>query len=348
MNLIPQEESNDVEDIMKDVENKLKFETFIEKNLFQAENFLQKSDWNIMLNLSHQIHQNIERVWPFFENLQKFLKNFKLDTKIIFKETKDDKIGNIIAGTFFESEIHAKILKHQNSNEFKKIDWIFYLENNEIFKIKVKLYKITYDNSTVIDLKITYVPKLGQNNLDQLIPEINNVQIFHDIETAIEKQYNAIFQYECCLIQGKPEEIWDILSDNSKLVLIAPNNECFLPININNIKVGQIVDVKMNINDIESIIKVKLDLLRKNIGNKWIFCYTILGGKPYDILKQSLMCQLTKVNNSETQLSIFTKIYENINGDIIVYLANKKKYVLSSLKDFFKNFYSPQDVDKGT
>ena len=133
-----------------------------------------------------------------------------------------------------------------------------------------------------------------------------------------------------------------------------------MPININNIKVGQIVDVKMNINDKESIIKVKLDLLRKKIGNKWIFCYTILGGKPYDILKQSLMCQLTKVNNNETQLSIFTKIYENINGsiftkiyeningDMIVYLSNKKKYVLSSLKDFFINFYSPEDVDKGT
>ena len=113
MNLISQEDSNDVEEIMKDVENKLKFETFIEKNLFQAENILQKEDWNIMLNLSHQFHQNIERVWPFFENLQKFFKNFKLDTKIIFKETKNEKIGNIIAGTFFESEIHAKILKHQ-------------------------------------------------------------------------------------------------------------------------------------------------------------------------------------------------------------------------------------------
>ena len=37
MNLISQEDSNDVEEIMKDVENKLKFETFIEKNLFQAE-----------------------------------------------------------------------------------------------------------------------------------------------------------------------------------------------------------------------------------------------------------------------------------------------------------------------
>ena len=345
MNLISQEDSNDVEEIMKDVENKLKFETFIEKNLFQAENILQKEDWNIMLNLSHQFHQNIERVWPFFENLQKFLKNFKLDTKIIFKETKDEKIGNIISGTFFESEIHAKILKHQNSNEFKKIDWIFYLENNEIFKIKINLYKITYDNSTVIDFKINYVPKLGQNLLDQLIPEVNDTQIFQEIESEIQKKFNAIYQYESCLIQGKLEEIWDILSDNSKLVLIAPNNECFLPLNINNIKIGQINDLKININDKESVIKVKLDLLRKQTGNKWIFCYTILGGKPFDILKQSLFVQLTRINNQETQLSIFTRIYENIKGDMVFYLSNKKKYVLLSLKDYFINFYSPQDID---
>ena len=101
MNLISQEDSNDVEEIMKDVENKLKFETFIEKNLFQAENILQKEDWNIMLNLSHHFHQNIERVWPFFENLQKFFKNFKLDTKIIFKETKDESNREFINRNIF-------------------------------------------------------------------------------------------------------------------------------------------------------------------------------------------------------------------------------------------------------
>ena len=70
-------------------------------------------------------------------------------------------------------------------------------------------------------------------------------------------------------------------------------------------------------------------------------CYTILGGKPFDILKQSLFVQLTKISNNETQLGIFTKIYENINSDMIVYLSNKKKYVLFSLKDYFMNFYSP-------
>ncbi len=172
---------------MKDVEQKLKFESFIDKNLFQAENFLQKNDWCIMLNLSYHFNQNIERVWPYFENLSKFLKSFKLDQKIIVKEPKENQIRNLFEGSFYESVYHGKILKFKNLSEFKKIDWIFYLENNEIFKIKINLYKITYDNSTVIDFKINYVPKLGQNLLDQLIPEVNDIQIFQEIESEIQK-----------------------------------------------------------------------------------------------------------------------------------------------------------------
>ena len=347
MNIIAQDFSNEVEEIMKDVEKKLIFESFIEKNLFQAENFLKKEDWKIILNLSHHFHQNIERVWPYFENFENFFKNFQLDKKIIKKGSKENSIGNLFEGEYNDFIYHAKILKFKNTCEFKKTEWIFYFENNEIFKIRISLYKITYDNSSVLDLKITYVPKLGQSIIDQITPEINRIQIFQEIEALIQKQYNAIYQYESCIIQATFQEIWDILSDNSKLVLIAPNNECFLPVDINKKKVGEIFDIKINRKDKESLINVKMDLLRKNIGNKWIFCYTILGGKPFEILKQSLFVQLTRISNCETQLSIFTKIYENINSETIVFLSNKKKYVLFSLKDYFINFYSPQDVNKG-
>ena len=338
MNVISQEDSNEVDEILKDVEKKLKFESFIDKNLFQAEKFLKKDDWKIILNISYHFHQNIERVWPYFNTFENFKTNLKLD-KILIKEIpKENKLGNLFEGTYNDNVYHAKILKMKNTIEFKKIEWIFYFENDEIFKIKLNLYKITYDNSSitydnssVIDLKISFVPKLGQYILDELIPEFNSKNLFQQIEEIIQKQYNAIFQYESCLLQASPEEIWNILSDNSKLVLVAPNNECFLPLNINKIKQGEIV--------------VKMELFRKDIGNKWIFCYTILGGKPFDILKQSLFVQLTKINNNETQLGIFTKIYENIKSDMIVYLSNKKKYVLFSLKDYFMNFYTPNDVN---
>ena len=189
---------------------------------------------------------------------------------------------------------------------------------------------------------------MGQNIIDIFIPEIDNKQIFQQIEKKIQNQFKAIYQYESCIIQGSPEDIWDILSDNSKLVLIAPNNECFLPLNINDIKVGQTTEIKMKINDKESIIEVKMDLLRKKIGNKWVFCYTILGGKPFEILKQSLFAQLTKINSKETQLSIFTNIYENISSENVAFLSKQKRYVLSSLKDYFMNFYTPNVINNDT
>ena len=265
----------------------------------------------------------------------------------IKEEPKENIVGNLFEGNYYDYSFHGKMLKIKNTYELKKIEWIFYFENDEIFKIKINIYRITYDNSCVLDFKIKYVPKLGQNIIDIIIPEIDNKQIFQQIEKKIQNQFNAIYQFESCIIQGSPEDIWDILSDNSKLVLIAPNNECFLPLNINNIKVGQTVEIKMNINDKESTIEVKMDLLRKKIGNKWVFCYTILGGKPFEILKQSLFVQLTKINCKETQLSIFTNIYENISSEMVAFLSKKKRYVLFSLKDYFMNFFTPNVVNKG-
>ncbi len=347
MNIIAQEDLNDVEEILKDVENKLKFESFIDKNLFKAENYLKKDDWKIVLNLSNHFHQNIERVWPYFNNFTNFKINFKLESLNIKEEPKENIVGNLFEGNYYDYSFHGKMLKIKNTYELKKIEWIFYFENDEIFKIKINIYRITYDNSCVLDFKIKYVPKLGQNIIDIIIPEIDNKQIFQQIEKKIQNQFNAIYQFESCIIQGSPEDIWDILSDNSKLVLIAPNNECFLPLNINNIKVGQTVEIKMNINDKESTIEVKMDLLRKKIGNKWVFCYTILGGKPFEILKQSLFVQLTKINCKETQLSIFTNIYENISSEMVAFLSKKKRYVLFSLKDYFMNFFTPNVVNKG-
>ena len=42
MNLIAKEDSNEVDEILKDIETKLKFESFIDKNLLNAEKFLKK------------------------------------------------------------------------------------------------------------------------------------------------------------------------------------------------------------------------------------------------------------------------------------------------------------------
>ena len=78
--------------------------------------------------------------------------------------------------------------------------------------------------------------------------------------------------------------------------------------------------------------------------NKWVFVITISKGDPKKQPEQTIFVQLTKINKSETQLSVFTKIHDPINNEIFKHLSYKKKYVISSLKDYFDNFYSsPKD-----
>ena len=155
----------------------------------------------------------------------------------------------------------------------------------------------------------------------------------------LKKQPIDLYQYESGIIPGKMEDIWEILTDNSKLVTVAPNNRCFVPININNVKVGEIVNVTMNIKDTEGFLEIKLDLKEEKRGwNKWIFGYSILGGKPFKILRQSVYVQLTKINKAEAQLSVFTKIYDPVNNDVFKQLSQKKNMLFIHLKIILKIF----------
>ena len=82
------------------------------------------------------------------------------------------------------------------------------------------------------------------------------VDVYHKkkheyIEKMLEKKSISLYQYESGIIPGSMEEIWDILTDSSKLTSIAPNNSCFVPIDINKVKVGDISKISMTIKSIE-------------------------------------------------------------------------------------------------
>lgn len=77
--------------------------------------------------------------------------------------------------------------------------------------------------------------------------------------------------------------------------------------------------------------------------NEWSFSYSIIGGEPFKIVKQTVLVQLIKINKYETQLSIYTKIYGKITKEMLKNLSDKKKYVISSLKDYFENFSTPMN-----
>ena len=149
-------------------------------------------------------------------------------------------------------------------------------------KAKINLYKITKDDSCVLNIITKYAPKFGDNIITQIIEKYKEKELLKKIDNLLEKQPIDLYQYESGIIPGKMEDIWSILTDNSKLVSVTPNNKCFVPININNVKVGEIVNVPMNIKGIAGCLEIKLDLKDEKKGwNKWIFGYSILGGATF-------------------------------------------------------------------
>ena len=52
--------------------------------------------------------------------------------------------------------------------------------------------------------------------------------------------------------------------------------------------------------NIEENLEIKFDLYEeKSVWNKWRYGYSILGGTPFEVLKQSLLVQLIKINKNE-------------------------------------------------
>ena len=342
------DESKEIDELNRNIQNKLKFEASISENNFNIEENIKKEDWETIVDITYHFKQNIERVWNILKDFEYLLiLNNSNHFPCIFKKGSNTwKEGNIFKGKFFGLyEFLSKVLKEKQYPEFKKIERIFYLENGEFLKIIMILYKVTEDDSCVINWRSKIVPKLGGNTMVfQIKSKFNSKDLFEKMENMLEKNPINLYQYESGIIPGEMDEVWKILTDNTKLISVAPNNKCFVPLNINNYEAGENINVSMNLKGIEGSLDIKLDLKEKKKGwNKCIFGYSILGGKPFKVPRQTILVQLTKINKIETQLSIFTKIHDSISNVMLKHLSDKKKYVISSIKDYFENFYSPQN-----
>ena len=340
------DESKELDELNKDIENNIKFEKNIINILNNAENSLKKANFKKLVDTTYHFKKNIERVWNIIKNFEMLLilNNSNHYPCIMKRGVNTYNLGSIFEGKLFALyDFYAKVIKEKQFPVRKKLETVFYLKNGEIFKLKLILYRVTPDDSCVLNWISKNIPEYGEDIMLQIKQKFKGKELFQKIENILEQPID-LYQYESGIIHGKMEEIWSILKDNSKLVTIAPNNKCFVPINIDNVKVGEIVNVAMNIKGIEGALEIKLDLKEEKKGwNKWIFAYSILGGGPFKVLKQSVFVQLTKINKEEAQLSVFTKIHEPVNNEMFKYLSEKKKYVIHSLKDYFENFYCPND-----
>lgn len=336
------EEFKEFEKLNKLIEKNIKLEVTINKILEEAEHFVKNNEWKIISDRTYYFKQDIERIWDIIKSLDFFFTINRSEQYpfIIKKGSNIWNLGNIFEGKLFGIyDFNAKVIKQKIFNELKKTEWIFFLENGENFRLKYKLYKVTEDNSTILNVILRHTTASEENLISQIKERLNQVDYEKKIEEMIKKESVYLYQYESGIIPSTMEEIWEIVTDCSKLVLIAPDNKCFVPININNAKIGDILNVPMKIKNIDGYLQIKLDSKERKLGwNNWCFSYSILGGEPFKFYKQTIQVQFTKINRNQTQLCLFTKIYEKIPMEMFKCLSKQKKYVISSIKDYFENF----------
>jgi hypothetical protein len=291
---------------------------------------------------SFHFKQNIEQIWETIKSLDSVLilnssTHYPIEIRC---DTNVWSQGNVFEGKLFDMyEFIAKVTKLKIFSELKKLEWMLDLGNENILRVKTDLYKVTEDNSTVLNLKIKYCFLVGENIILKIKEKFKENNYIKKLENIFEKDFEYLYQYESGIIPGTMEEIWDILIDYSKLASIAPNNKIFVPLNVKNFKIGDIINIPMTIRNTSEYLEIKMDTYeQKSTWNRWSFGYSILSGKPCKMLKQSLLVQLTKINKNETQLSIFTKIHEDTTKNLLKLLSKQKLYVISSFQDYFENF----------
>ena len=345
---IPNRNSNPNESVFK--ENNKKVFNENEKVNSYAKNIKEKKEFTnpehelklkYLVQKTYHMKQDIERIWLLVKNFDLLsLAGNKNNYPIVYIKGQDSwKIGNEFKGNLAgDYPFVARVHKNINFPEIKKIEWIFNFINNEYFIIKVELFKVTEDNSTVIVKNIKYDNEKLFYEIEQIM-KISEIKAFQIIEKLLESEPINLLKYESSVINGKMEDIWDIVTDFNKLTAIAPNNN-FLPnINIKNMKIGEKVETSIILN--EEIKKYVIDLKIKDERpgwNKWIILLEIYKEKK---LNHSLLIQLTKINNNECQFSIISKFHEPLKTENFKEISKREKYLILSVKDFFNNFYSP-------
>ena len=290
---------------------------------------------------TYHMKQDIERIWLIVKNFDLLsLASNKNNYPIVYIKGQDSwKIGNEFKGNMNgDYPFVARVQKNINLPEIKKIEWIFNIMDNDYFIIKIELFKVTEDNSTVIIKNIKYENEKLFYELENIM-KLSEIKAFKIIEKLLENEPINLLKYESSVINGKMEDIWNIITDFNKLTAIAPNNN-FLPnINIQNMKIGEKVETSIILNEEVKKFDIYLRIKDERPGwNKWIIILEVYREKA---LNHSLLFQLTKINNNECQFSIISKFHEPLITEKFKEISRREKYLILSVKDFFNNFYSP-------
>ena len=296
-----------------------------------------------MFQDTYYFKHDIERVWIILRGFDVLsILSSQGHYPCIYLKGKDTWTkGNEFKGNIFgQFPFIAKVRNCSNLPEIKKIEWIINLKDYYVLII-IELFKVTEDNSTVVIKTIKRDIELNNDEEKARMIMIEK-KLFEKIDKILETEPISLLKYESAIINGKMEDIWNIIIDFNKLTAIAPNNNYLPNISVKEMKVGEKKEASIFYNDEIRKFDITLKCREEKPGwNKWLIVYEVSGGNPIKIPKHIILFQLTKISNNTCQLALLTKYNEPIGTEEFKENDKKKKYLLLSIKDYFDHFYAP-------
>jgi hypothetical protein len=296
------------------------------------------SDFPFVLEKTIHFKYNIEKVWKILRNLEILfiLNSNKHFPPIVIKGNNTYCVGNEFEGIFLGIiPFIGKVIKVNNLPQIKKIEWYFKTSNGGDIKIKIKVYKVSKDDTTILLItfksnnpKAIEFPNFYNFKSDNFIENINN-----NLNSSIVDLY----QYEADIIPGEIEKLWNLFTNYKKLKEIY--NEYDGPeININNFNKYQEVKINYKKNNKEGFFYLKI-VEKNKIENckKWNISYLVYGGEPYKISKQKCIYSFIKLNEKKCHLALIHEILEPMPTKIIQKISEKKKKLIKFLIKYFNN-----------
>ena len=301
-----------------------------------------ENEMNVRKEFTYHFSHNIERVWIIARDFQKmlFLNKWENFAPIIIKGINTYQEGNEFYGKIFgKLTFYAKVKKYFSILQFKQISWeINYIIKNKNYysKLTEKLYKVTENDSCVFLFKYK-----GNKKITEILEKIKPVNltlnvIFNKINEILCNSTINLFQYEGGVISAKMDDIWEFVLNTTKLQKIAPLLFLDGEIDLNKINEGEEIQTFYDNHKKYLFIKCKLKEKRDN-WNKWFIIFNIFSGNP-KIPEQELVIELTKINNNDCQLVLFTKFLEPEINENIQKISQNKKYIINSIKDYLENY----------
>ena len=305
----------------------------------------ESKEKSISIEKTFTFQHRIDRVWYVIRDVS-LICILKPDVHFPFI-VKDGKDSWNVQSEFMgkkdekEEEFTGKCIEMKNFPQYKKIIWDITTKSGKTLQFQYQLFQVTEDDATILLYKLKFKTKENYLEFKEKTKgsfEKDFKDLMEKINTTLSESSMNLFQYEGGVITGKMEDIWDLITNISKLKKIAPLINLDGDEDTNELpsKPGDISKITYDNKKGYSLAKTLIYDKRKN-WNKSVFGFEAFYGEP-KIPFQKVIMTLTKINNEECHISLFHDFKECATKEVITNLSSQKKYIIKCIKDYLENY----------